>query len=250
MRIQGIFFLLALGGALNAQSEEHKWNIGIHGGAHQYMGELGNGWYSFNQAYYGLGGLSVSRYLSRHFDVSILGTRGEMGHVDKREGGPADDAATDHFLVRLTTVDAFLRYFPLGRTRFVQPYLFAGGGIMLQQGLSETPYTNGKPFDLAMPAAGAGLQFPLGGIVAVQLQETYIHSSTDMVDGLDGGLNDLYLMHSIGLTFNLARFWGNSGNGNENIDKCPKMPKEMEAKRSRDAAKMAKPRNGKKKSRK
>jgi OmpA-OmpF porin, OOP family len=230
--ICGMLLLAASG--IWAQSEEHKWNIGVHGGAYNYNGDLGNGFYNFNQAYYGLGGLSVSRYLSRHFDATLFGTRGEAGYVKTLETWVPDDGTPRNFLIRFTTVNAMLRYFPLGRTRFVQPYLAGGLGVTQKRAMNGTNY-NSSPVDYALPTLAAGLQFPLGGIIAVQLQETIIHSSTDKVDRLDEGMNDLFLLHSIGLTFNLAKFWDKSefGNGNSKgleVDKCPKMPKEMRSK--------------------
>src|SRR5688500_6645689 len=64
-----------------AQTEDAKWNVGIHGGFSQYTGDLGQGWYRTDQAAYSFVGFSVSRYLSRHFDVGAIATRGEMGYM-------------------------------------------------------------------------------------------------------------------------------------------------------------------------
>jgi OmpA-OmpF porin, OOP family len=216
-----------------AQNAEHKWNIGGYAGLHHYNGDLGNGWYDLGQAYYGFAGISVSRYLSRNFDATILGTRGEAGYVKRFAGFVPDDGAPRNFLVRLTTVNAMLRYFPLGRPRIIQPYLVGGLGVMLQRGLN-MPYT--KPYDFAIPSLGAGLQFPVGGVFAIQLQETFIYSSTDQVDRIDKGINDMYLLHMVGLTINIAKFWkktvllGQDDIDGKDVDKCMKMPRELNSK--------------------
>ena len=236
-----------------AQNAEHRWNVGGHGGAHHYNGDLGNGWYNFDQAYYGLAGISVSRYLSRHFDVTLLGTRGEAGYVKYFQTWMPDDGTPRNFRVRLTTVNAMLRYFPIGRPRFIQPYLVGGVGVMFQSGRGNTTYTNREPFDLAIPSLGAGLQFPIGGVFAIQLQETFIYSSTDQVDRIDEGLNDMYLLHTVGLTINIAKFWkksvllGADDIGSEDVDKCMKMPRELDkrVKSTRRESKKAK-RSGRK----
>ncbi|MBK7389876.1 MAG: hypothetical protein IPI23_12660 [Bacteroidetes bacterium] len=45
------------------QTIDKKWNIGFHGGAEQYNGDLGNGFYKTDLPFYGFGGVSFSRYL-------------------------------------------------------------------------------------------------------------------------------------------------------------------------------------------
>jgi len=49
----------------SAQTEDKKWNIGLHGGVTQYSGDLGRDWYNTDNAMYGFGGLSISRYLGK-----------------------------------------------------------------------------------------------------------------------------------------------------------------------------------------
>lgn len=63
-----------------AQTEDKKWNIGLHSGVTQYQGDLGNNFYKTDKAFYGFGGLSVSRYLGRHFDLNLLASKGTIGY--------------------------------------------------------------------------------------------------------------------------------------------------------------------------
>ena len=72
---------ILLGTTVFGQSEDRKWAVGIHGGANQYNGDLGNGFYSFDQAFYGFGALSLARYLTPHLDVVLHGAYGEVGHL-------------------------------------------------------------------------------------------------------------------------------------------------------------------------
>ena len=71
---------IALATGLNAQNSDMKWAVGLHGGAEQYNGDFGNGFYRFDQEFYGFGGISVSRNLSDHFDLDLFGSLGEIGH--------------------------------------------------------------------------------------------------------------------------------------------------------------------------
>ena len=63
-----------------AQTEDKKWNIGLHGGVTQYQGDLGNNFYKTDKAFYGFGGVSVSRYLGRYFDLNFLASKGTIGY--------------------------------------------------------------------------------------------------------------------------------------------------------------------------
>ena len=45
--------------ATKAQTEDKKWNIGLHGGIIQYNGDLGRDWYKTDNNMYGFGGLVV-----------------------------------------------------------------------------------------------------------------------------------------------------------------------------------------------
>src|SRR6478609_2831048 len=83
---------------VSAQTEEKKWNIGVHGGLSQYNGDIGNGFYNSDQASYGFAGLSMSRYLSKHFDATIFFTRGEVGYINHNAVGT--ESKPNNFLIR------------------------------------------------------------------------------------------------------------------------------------------------------
>ena len=65
---------------VNAQNADRKWSIGLYGGANQYAGDLGCGFYRFDKGFYGMGQLTVSRYINRFIDISLLGNYGNMGY--------------------------------------------------------------------------------------------------------------------------------------------------------------------------
>src|ERR1700755_1850090 len=91
-----------------SQTDEKKWNLGFHGGLIQYSGDRGQGFYKTDQAAYAFGSISVSRYLSRHFDASVFFTRGELGYIDRTTAPTVD--APNSFLVRHNTANLILRF--------------------------------------------------------------------------------------------------------------------------------------------
>jgi hypothetical protein len=222
--IPGIICLCMM--CVRAQTRDEKWNVGGHGGLAQYNGDLGNGWYSTHQAYYGLGGISVSRYINDRIDASFFGTYGELGYLGQYT--VVNDRPLDNnFRIRLATGNFLLRYHLVSRESVVGPYVFGGVSAMNQQDRSIVRTPGSRSIDLAFPTAGGGLIFRFGPIISLQLQEMFMYTWADDVDHHAQGMNDMYLLHSIGLTFNLGKLgsrpMGSRAGGR--IDKCDDMCK-------------------------
>lgn len=204
-----------------SQTEEKKWNVGFHGGVTQYNGDRGMNFYATNQAAYGFAAVSISRYLNNHFDASIFFTRGEVGNVEPvTPWSPANDQ--NHFNVRLNTANVVIRFNLLAPRYVVRPYLYLGvGGIMHESifGLKER-------FDYALPSFGGGLNIALGNVVSLQLEESFMYTTTDVIDHtVGGGNNDGYLYHKAGLTFNLGKKQDEDKDGvSDKKDKCANTP--------------------------
>jgi OOP family OmpA-OmpF porin len=209
--------LISIG--LSAQTWERRWNVGAHGGFTQYSGDIGQGFYAMDQAAYGHVGISVSRYLNRHLTATLLFTRGEVGHVDYT---PQPDQAVTRFNARQTTMQVLLKYNFLHPETKLRPYLFAGTGFNWLKGTGDM-YVAGRSPDFSIPAFGAGINYRLGEIVGLQLQEMFIYSSTDDIERTVGGMNDMYVMHTIGVTFNFGKNKKGLTGVGERIDECPKV---------------------------
>jgi len=198
--------------ATNAQTPDKKWSIGLHGGATQYRGDLGNDFYKTNMPFYGFGGLSVSRYLGSHFDISLMATKGTIGF----------HRAAGSFNQQFTSALLNVHFNILGPKSVVRPYLLVGGGAMLfDKNLNITE----KKVDYIAPSFGAGVNFRLSPSLMLNVQETFMYSTNDKRDGVEADANDAYLFHTVGLKFNLGKKKDADKDGvADRLDKCPNTP--------------------------
>ncbi len=195
-----------------AQTQDAKWNIGLHGGASQYQGNLGNDLYKTNGAFYGFGGLSVSRYLGSHFDLNLLLTKGTVGFT----------SPLGRLHENVSTASINFRFQILGPASVVRPYLFIGGGGILYDKNVTITTTN---MAYIAPSFGAGVNFRLAPFIMLNLQEQYNYTSSDNRDHKAGGVNDGYLFHMVGLTFNFGTKKDADHDGvADRLDKCDNTP--------------------------
>lgn len=208
-----LFVCFAISFGTNAQTQDKKWNIGLHGGAEQYKGDLGNGFYKGDQALYGFGGISFSRYIANRLDLNLMFTKGEIGHRNDTAG----------FKSGFSTVTLNVRFNILGPSSVIRPYLFVGAGVLL---FAENPTVQEKSkIDYSVPSAGVGINFRLGSNVMFNIQETFLYSSNDNKDGIEDGGNDAFLQHTAGLTFNFGKKQDADADGiADRSDKCPNTP--------------------------
>ncbi len=196
----------------SAQTQDKKWNIGLHGGATQYNGDLGNDFYKTNMPFYAFGGLSISRYLASHIDVGLMVNKGTIGY--SRDNG--------NFNSQFTSALINFKFNILGPNAPVRPYLLVGGGaILFDKNLDITK----EKVDYAAPSFGAGINFKLGQSVMLNLQETFLYTNEDKRDAIINDRNDAYLFHSAGLTFNFGKKKDADKDGvSDRNDKCPNTP--------------------------
>lgn len=203
------------------QTEDHKWNAGFYGGITQYNGDKGMNFYATDQpAVYGFAAVSISRYLSPHFDASVFFTRGEVGNTEPHHWwSPANDP--NHFHVRLNTVNLLVRYNVLAPRWAVRPYLYLGVGGIMHEGI----FNLRERYDYALPSFGGGLNFRLNKIISFQLEESFMYTTTDGMDHDVNEANDGYLYHKVGLTFNMGKKKDADQDGiSDKKDKCPGTP--------------------------
>ncbi|MCY7409201.1 MAG: OmpA family protein, partial [Chitinophagales bacterium] len=195
-----------------AQTIDKKWNIGLHAGATQYKGDLGNDFYRNHMALYGFGGISVSRYMASHFDLSLSFNKGTVGYNRDSAG----------FKRNFTTGALDFRFNITGPNAMVRPYLFIGGGAMLfDKNLDLTE----KKIDYIAPEFGVGVNVKLGSSVMFNLQECFVYTTGDERDGVVANENDAFLFHKVGLTFNFGKAKDADGDGvADRNDECAETP--------------------------
>ncbi|WP_310556287.1 OmpA family protein [Flavobacterium sp.] len=198
--------------ASRAQTQDKKWNIGLHGGITQYHGDLGRDWYKTDKAMYGFGGISVSRYLWKYLDINAMYSRGTLGYDSGVTGYKSD----------FSSVALNLRLNLIGQEYIARPYVFGGiGAILFDRQLN----FHKEKIDSALPTAGGGINFRLSPVISLNLQETFMFTNNDSRDGVVAGADDDYLMHTVGLTFNLGNSIDTDKDGvTERKDYCPDTP--------------------------
>ena len=213
-----LFVGIAFTFSAKAQTEDKKWNIGLHGGVTQYSGDLGRDWYQTDNTMYGFGGLSVSRYLGKLFDVNVLLSKGTLGY---------NNGTTQGFKSDFNAASINLRFNIVAPEYVIRPYVFAGVGAILFD--SQLNFHQEK-YDFMLPSAGAGLNIKLTPDILLNLQETFLFSNHDGRDGIDnaeGKMNkkDSYVTHMVGLTFNMGNSIDTDQDGvSDKKDNCPDTP--------------------------
>jgi OOP family OmpA-OmpF porin len=196
-----------------AQTEDKKWSVGLHGGIIQYHGDLGRDWYKTDKTMYGFGGISITRYLWEYLDISATYNRGTLG-FDSSVTGFKGDFSAAHINLRIK---------PIGSSYIVSPYVFGGVGVIL---FDNQLNFHKEKIDSALPTAGGGLNIRLTPSLTLNLQETFMFTNNDARDGvIAGDSDDDFLLHSAGLTYNFGCGKDTDNDGvSDSKDKCPDTP--------------------------
>lgn len=216
-----------------AQNRDNRWNIGLSYGTTQYAGDLGNGLLDFNTEalennHYG--GLSISRYLNRSFDISLAGNFGAFSYYK-------GDRAPIEFKNEVLNFNVVAKYKLasgdlIEEDSRIRPYILLGAGIDRYKPLiSKNAVPSGYS---GIAVGGAGINFMLTDNFALFYQATYNYLMNDQFDGAKAGqLNDAYMVHAVGLNFNLGKAKDSDGDGvSDKIDKCPGTPANVKVDRT------------------
>lgn len=202
--------------------------LGIHGTTAEYDGELGDSYYyRFKNVEPG-GAISIQQYLNTSFNLMGKASYTQVKHSDK---------IGNAFNAQFITLNAKLKYkfdngYILKEEFPVAPFLMAGvGGSYIT--LENATMAGGGSYIIADKtklkpnfAVGGGITFKFNDRVGLELANTLNLPMDDAWDGRKSGdYNDVYLVHSLGLVFNLSKAADSDGDGiSDKRDSCPETP--------------------------
>ncbi len=203
-----VFFAIGM----SAQSPSKKWGVSLYGGVQQYNGDIRNNFFRFDGDFYGLGGLTVARALTDNINLELDVNMGSVG---------ASNVQNEEFLNTLLHARVFGKYtfldYDVNRFR---PFVFLGLGYM-QYDVISTEYPS-HVFEIPL---GVGVHFKINETIGLAFRETFVFALDDEVDGVKDGGNDMYLQHTLGLTFNIGSAKDSDGDGVcDRKDECPETP--------------------------
>ncbi len=198
--------------ALNAQTQERPFALGLWGGLTQYNGDLGNGFYDMSQTQFGHVGLNAAWYVNPHFDFVINGTYGNIGYTENQFKSFHGEQLQLNFHFNLNLLNS--------DKHKVIPYLLGGIGV------ADYPkkYQIVDGFDF-FAAFGGGVRVKLSDRINLHLQESFAYSDHDNRDGEARNTNDAFLMHSVGITYSFSVGKDTDKDGvKDKRDNCPNTP--------------------------
>lgn len=209
-----LLILASLFYGLSGQDADNRWALGLSIGKTEYQGDLGNGILKF-KPFYGLGAISVHRYLNPSLDLGFLGEVGNTGFTNKRLS----------FEARKTDISALLKYkfnngYMLPEDARVAPFLTAGIGFAGFGGTN----TVSRELDAIVPVGG-GIKVNIKPGIDLQYQFLYNFTNGDNRDLVVANRDDRFATHSIGVILTLGSNKDTDKDGvADKLDKCPATP--------------------------
>jgi len=222
-----LFYMMNAG----AQTQERKWNFGILGGISTYAGGLGNGMLDFKLTDFQqnlLGGITVSRYINSSFDATLMGTYGTWGYYNTK--APNVDFKGNMLHSNISIKYKLNNGYLISENSWLAPYIFVGAGISSFTG---DRINNNMDYPIV---GGVGLRFRVTEVLSFNYQATFgfmssAHNNPNASQYANGIAptatgTDQFMMHTIGMDFNLGRAKDSDGDGvPDRRDKCEGTPK-------------------------
>lgn len=209
-----LLLILCLFQELQSQTPTKPWAVGIELGKQAYNGDLGNGFFSFEQPLHLTGGLTVTKYVNSWLDVNLHGSYGNHGYFEWING-----TGNNEFLGTLTQFNL------TGRIKIldgpISPWIAAGLGYGIV-GEENDPARVVPESALHIPL-GLGAKIRIGEAAQVYWQSTFGLFQADGYDkSVENNNNDNFLHHAVGVSFNLGATIDTDKDGiADKNDKCP-----------------------------
>ncbi len=201
----------------NAQTKAKDWNVGLHFGTQEYLGDMDDEFFTFEQ--HGAYGVSLSKYLTPWFDVMGMVTYSNLDSKDSLSSFEAKFLDFNLMAKMKLNNGKWLK-----ESSFIQPYIFLGFGDAVSWADHYTQNRKNMSVDVNL-LGGAGINFAVSERIGINLMSKYTYMWTDQLDNRVSDVRnfqDQALMTTIGLNYN---FTGKKDSDNDGVydkdDKCP-----------------------------
>ncbi len=191
--------------------------LGIHGTFSEYDGDLGDSYYYRFKHMEPGAGISLQQKLNPSFNLMEKFSFTQVKHSDKIGNTFNAEFLTLNLKLKYKTDNGYI----FKEDAVVAPFLIAGvGGTYLSS--DQIPDNKLKPNF----AAGGGITFKFNDRVGLEWSNVINWPTDDTWDGMTSGeFSDLYLVHSLGLVFNIGKSQDSDGDGvSDKRDNCPDTP--------------------------
>ena len=190
---------------LHGQTKSHKLAISAGFGFQQYCGDLGNGFYDFSSTEYGVANLGIDYYLTRSLDIKLLGTLGDLGYcsdLEEGEGGVVEDVLNSRMTMGSISLKfKFANGVILPENAKLAPYLYAGFGVNKITDIMKMGCI--VPGTYTSLNGGAGFKYHISQLFSIGYNLNIGQFSTDRIDFVSVGRNDMYMQNSLVLEVNI-----------------------------------------------
>jgi outer membrane protein OmpA-like peptidoglycan-associated protein len=233
MKIRLTYIFLLMIQAITAQTNNKTWIIGLWGIKTEYIGDLGNNVFKFNQDFHAGAALSVERSLNRHFDLGLQGAVSKTGmnngistynNYEQWNLRSQYNNETKNFTTkRLYNFNLYSKFnfCDINKSRFI-PFVGLTAGMAIYS-YPQTSYidANGerqtmfyqraennwkdeKTVSDFTPGVLAGFEFRINKKYSIRYQSAGYWTNHDNRDFFSKGSTDLGLQHGIGLILRIG----------------------------------------------
>lgn len=167
--------------AVFGQSKDHRLSIAAGGGPQDYKGDLGNGFkINSDDVWRGAVVWQVGYYLNRSFDISLFGSVGDYGYCQPLSvaNTPIDEDPSK-----------------------IRPYIYLGTAF--NKVVDRMQMDCVTPGNYSSINTGAGARYYITQRISIGYQLSLGYFTSDAVDRMVHGSNDMYMQNSLLLGIDL-----------------------------------------------
>lgn len=207
--------------SIYSQTTDNRFRIGLHTGAVEYLGELNRTNLNFGKAYRAQVGVSGAYAINRFLNLGIEGTMGSIGYLVPDKHSFRANLIQGNANLKLKFNNGLV----LKEDARVRPYIYLGLGVANFSAQNDPNEEFVVPGTDMAKIYGLGLDFMLTSRLGLNYNLNVTNLTSDKRDGISLEFNDKYVMHTVGIVYNLGKAKDSDGDGvNDTKDRCPDTP--------------------------